>query len=192
MPSVEIATKFDQICETDLMFYKKYIGFHVIDRAIRLSDGCQVPDRHTETLITAYTTTWYQRNGPFEILYSDGETSLNNEGAIEQLQKLGTTLRIRAPDQHARTAESRQSMLRHVMHMIEEDLKRHNQTVPFSRLYGEALFVVNAFSFYGGVSPYNVHTGRQPACLPDLENLDFPKVEKTLISSENTEFEKLA
>ena len=59
--------------------------------------------------------------------------------------------------------------------MIEEDLKRCNAVIPFCRLYAEALFVVNAFSFYNGVSPYNARTGRQPAFLPDLENIDFPK-----------------
>ena len=59
--------------------------------------------------------------------------------------------------------------------MIEEEPKRHGTTIPFSRLYAEAIFVGNAFSFYSGVSPYNAHTGRQPACLPDLENIDFPK-----------------
>ena len=66
-------------------------------------------------------------------------------------------------------------MLRHVMHMIEEDLKRSNCELPFRRLLAEAIFVVNAFSFYNGVSPYNAHTGRQPPFLPDLENIDFPK-----------------
>ena len=64
-------------------------------------------------------------------------------------------------------------MLRHVMHMIETDLKRYNAVINFERLYAEAIFVVNIFSFYNGVSPYNAHTGRQPACLPDFENLDY-------------------
>ena len=44
----------------------------------------------------------------------------------------------------------------------------------FDELYAETLFVVNAFSFYNGVSPYNALTGRQPAFLPELENIDFP------------------
>ena len=35
-----------------------------------------------------------------------------------------------------------------------------------------ALFVVNAFPFYNGVSPYNAYTGRQPAFLPDLVEYD--------------------
>ncbi len=40
---------------------------------------------------------------------------------------------------------------------------------------GEALFVMSAFIFCNGVSPCNAHTGRQPACLPDVKKLDFPK-----------------
>ena len=116
-----------------------------------------------------------QRHGPFKILYSDGEKGLDNPSSLAELKRLGTELRVRPPGQHANLAEARQSMLRHVMHMIEEELKRQGTTIPFTRLYAEALFVVNAFSFYNGVSPYNAHTGRQPACLPDLENVDFPK-----------------
>ena len=145
-----------------------------MDRALRVSDGCEVPDRKSPTRLDAYWTTWVQREGPFETLYSDGEMGFNNPDAIEQLKRLGTKLQLRAPGQHAQLAESRQAMLRHVMHMIEEDLKRHNSEIPFKRLYGEALFVVNAFSFYNGVSPYNAHKGRQPAFLPDLENVDCP------------------
>jgi hypothetical protein len=174
-PTVEITTKFREAGETDLFFYKRFIGFHVIDRAIRLSDGCQVPDKLSHTLVEAYRTSWVQREGPFQVLYSDGEMGFNNPESIAELKRMGTTLRVRAPLQHARLAESRQAMLRHVMHMIEADLKRHNTTIPFKRLYAEAIFVVNAFSFYNGVSPYNAHKGRQPACLPDFENLDFPQ-----------------
>jgi len=174
MPSLSLPTKFNEQGECDLFFYKTYIAFHIIDRAIRLSDGKEVPSRHSQHLLDAYATSWVQRNGPFGILYSDGELGLNNEASIAELKRLGTTLRIRAPDQHARIAEVRQAMLRHVMHMIEEDLKRHNLTLTFQRLYAEALFVVNAFTFYNGVSPYNALTGRQPACLPDFENPDFP------------------
>ena len=38
----------------------------------------------------------------------------------------------------------------------------------------------NAFTFYNGVPPYNAHTGRQPAFLPDLENADYsPEGEST-------------
>ena len=33
--------------------------------------------------------------------------------------------------------------------------------------------------FYNGVSPLNAHTGRQPACLPDLKTLFDPEGEKS-------------
>ena len=174
VPSTDITLKFNEKGETDLMFYKRKIVFHIIDRAIRLSDGCEMPNKEAVSLLNAYATTWVQRHGPFQILYTDGELGFNNEKSIAELNRLGTELRVRAPDQHARIAEARQSMLRHVMHMIEAELDRHGQEIPFSRLLAEALFVVNAFSFYNGVSPYNALTGRQPACLPDLENIDFP------------------
>lgn len=129
-------------------------GIHIIDRAIRLSDGCEVTDRLSETILNAYATTWLQRNGPFQIVYSDGEGGLSNTESIAELKRLGTELRVRASDQHARQAEARQSMLRHAaMSMIEEELKRHGTTIPCSRLYAEAIFVVNAASFYNGVSP---------------------------------------
>ena len=59
------------------------------------------------------------------------------------------------------------------MHLIEEGLKQYKIELPFKRLLGEGLFVCNAFTFYNGVSPYNCHTGRQPAMLPDFENGDF-------------------
>ena len=37
----------------DLMFYKRNIAVHIIDRAIRLSDGCEVQDKHKDTLLDA-------------------------------------------------------------------------------------------------------------------------------------------
>ena len=179
-PSVNLPSKFNERGQCDIMFYKRQMAWHIVDECIRLSDGCHIADKTTETLLNAYATTWVQRNGPFKILLSDGELGLNNKTAIDELKRLGTELQVQAPLQHASLAESRQAMLRHVMHMIEEELKRaHNQTIPFGRLYAEALFVVNAFSFYNGVSPYNAHTGRQPAFLPDLANVDFKKGNET-------------
>ena len=110
----------------------------------------------------------------------DGETGMNNETAIAELKRLGTQFKVRAPGQHTRTSDKRIAILRHVMHLIEEDLKRYGIEITFKRLFGEGLFVCNAFTFYNGVSPYNAHTGRQPACLPDLENIDFdPNGENT-------------
>ena len=69
MSSIDITTTSNEKGETDFMFYKRHIGFHSIDRAIRLSDGCEVSDKESEIILNAYATTWVQRNGPFKILY---------------------------------------------------------------------------------------------------------------------------
>ena len=88
--SVSLPTKFNEEGECDLMFYKRKIAFNIIDRAIRLGDGCEIENKETRTLLEAYTTTWYQRNGPFRVLYSDGEKGLNNEEAKTELKRLVT------------------------------------------------------------------------------------------------------
>ena len=55
------------------------------------------------------------------------------------------------------------------MYLIEEEFKKYDIEISFTRLLGEALFVTNAFTFYEGCSPYTALYGRQPACLPDFE-----------------------
>eukprot|EP00959_Pyramimonas_sp_CCMP1952_P393176 8238186-Pyramimonas_sp.AAC.1 len=50
----------------------------------------------------------------------------------------GTTLRIRAPGQHATSIESRNGILMCVFHMIEEELNRHNIPVVFTKYWLKA------------------------------------------------------
>ncbi len=64
---------------------------------------------------------------------------MNNETAIEALKRLGTILEVRAVGKHAVIAENRQRMLRHVMHIIEKDLKRHDITLSIERLVRECI-----------------------------------------------------
>ena len=150
-----------------------------MDRCIRLAEAREVPDRERDTLINAYYFCWIAHHGPFQVLYSDGEGGLNNDTAKAQLAHKGTTLRIRAPGQHATSIESRNGLLRGTLHLMEEELKRHNIPIVFERLLAEGVFATNAFTFYNGCSPYQAHTGRQPPMLPDLDTLDFPKGPET-------------
>ena len=122
------------------MFYKRKIAFHIIDRTIRLSDGMEVQDKSKESLLQAYVSCWFQRNGPFKILYMDGESGFNNEESKAELKRLGTTLRVRATGHHANLIESRNGVLRHVMHLIEEDPKRFDSGLSFPRVLGEGIF----------------------------------------------------
>eukprot|EP00959_Pyramimonas_sp_CCMP1952_P181136 3787626-Pyramimonas_sp.AAC.1 len=66
------------------------------------------------------------------------------------LANKGATLRVRAPGQHATSIESRNGILRGALHMIEQELNRHNIPVVFTRVLAEGIFVINAFTFYNG------------------------------------------
>ena len=76
MSSVSLPTKFNEEGECDLLFYKRKIAFRIIDRALRLSDGCEIPNKERDTLLDAYVTSWVQSKGPFKVLYMDGEKGL--------------------------------------------------------------------------------------------------------------------
>ena len=87
---------------------------HLLDRAIRLADGCELESKGTDALLEAYMTAWYQRNGAFKVLYADGEAALNSSEAIAELNRLGTELRTKAPGQHASIIERINAILRHI------------------------------------------------------------------------------
>ena len=108
-------------------------------------------------------------------MYSDGEGGLNNPETKNELAHAGTKLINRPTGQHAHYIEARNGILRDTMHKLEAELERQGIPMNFPNLVGEANFAGNAFTFYNGVSPYNAVFGRQPQCLPDLENFDFPK-----------------
>ena len=65
------------------------------------------------------------------------------------------------------------------MHVMEEELKRHDIPLVFTRLLHEALFVCSAFTCYNGCSPCQALYGRQPACLPDLPAIDVEQETET-------------
>ena len=167
LPSVSMPSSFNQEVECDLFFYKKHIVFHIIDRCIRYSNGTDIPNKTKDTLLEAYWDTW-ARHGPAKVLYCDGEGGLNNDDAKAQLNSMGTELRVRASGQHANVIEARNGLLRGILHVMEEDFKRHDIPIVFKRLLGEGIFACNAFTFYNGMSRYNACTGRQPQMLPDF------------------------
>jgi hypothetical protein len=49
-PSVEIAVKQNDQCECDILFYKQYLIFHVLDRADRWHAAGEIPDKLGPTL----------------------------------------------------------------------------------------------------------------------------------------------
>ena len=130
MPSISLPGKFNEEVECDLFFYKKHIVFGIIGRCIRYANGLEIPNKTKDTLLEAYMDAW-ATNEPAMVMHCDGEGGLNNDDAREQLTSMGTELRVRASGQHATVIEARNGMLRGVMHVMEEDLKRHDIPIIF-------------------------------------------------------------
>ena len=170
IPSITLATHFNEIVEWDLLFYQHFIVNHEIDRCTRFHASCEVQSKGEDELLDAIATTWMTNHGPPKTFVIDGETSLSQgEKSKQYFQRIGTQLHVRAPNQHARFIERRGAILRHCMHVMEEQLKREGLKYTFKLLLAEATFCGNAMTFVGQGSPYNAVYGRQPAILPDLQ-----------------------
>eukprot|EP00959_Pyramimonas_sp_CCMP1952_P133474 2791114-Pyramimonas_sp.AAC.1 len=111
--------------------------------------------------------------------YSDGEGARNDDAAEAVFEAKGTELRLLASGQRATTIEARNDILRHILRVVEAELKRLDIPLTFARQLREALFAANAFTFYDEVSPYNALFGRQLAMLPDLPVLDYEQPTET-------------
>ena len=122
--AIATPTKFNEVADMDVITYKQSPCFHVMDCAIRFRDGCPVHQTDAESPMNAYWTVWVQREGPFKTRCANQDISLNTPEKVAELGRMGTTLTIRGSkrDDQAKSAEARQTMLRHVLHLIEDGL----------------------------------------------------------------------
>ena len=182
--STHISTKMGEEIEIDLFFYRRKTSIHIIDRCTRFTaarmTGEELSGKDFDTLSKAYSEIWLCYFEPPKLIIVDGEGALNSDRFKDKVGRGRTKIIPRAPDQHAVHIERRNAILRHTLHLLEAELKRHNIVLPFPELLSEANFVCNAFTFIGGVSPYNAVFGRQPAFLPDLQTLDYNPKGETL------------
>ena len=171
-PSVEITLQGDTNVEGDIMFYKNYLVWRHLDRADRWHAGVGIKDKESSTFTEAIDCSWVQIFGPFKFFIVDGEKGFITEDAKRYLQGRGTTVRTRAPGQHARLIERCRAILRRSMHCIEEQCEREGIKVTFKQHLAEAVFSGNALVSHNGATPYNARFGRQPAMPPDLHVLE--------------------
>ena len=182
-----MSTKFNEHVEMDLMFYKQYTICHFIDRASRWHLAVGVPGKTDKDRWEAMATTWLTHHGPMTELIVDGETGVTESHMFQgEMKARGIKLTVRAPQQHARYIERRGALLRHSMHVIEDQLKREGVAVTFATLLSEAVFAGNCLTFVGGVTPYQVVYGRQPAILPPL-SLDEGDLEQEGVPNDRIE-----
>jgi hypothetical protein len=130
--------------EADILFYKDYMIWHMLDRVDRWHVACSIPDKKAATLCDAIMTSWVQVFGPFKILVIDGEGGIASKEAKEFLNTQGIQIRLRAPNQHARMVERRGAILRHALHCAEEQLEAEGVPVTFPQLLAQAVFAGNS------------------------------------------------
>ena len=168
VPSLSIAMAFNEIVETDLLFYKEHIVHHFVCRASRWHSAVESPSKLADQLLENISTAWINQYGPMQTLVSDQESGLNTEDAIKKLKRLGVIIKFRGKDQHARYVERRGAILRHTMHVMQSQADREGIKIPFRELLAQAVFCGNSMTHIGGVTPYQAVLGRQPSILPPI------------------------
>ena len=86
-PSVEIVTDPNQEVEGDIMFYKRYQAWHMVDRCDRWEAAVQILSKTTEQLIEAIDVCWISIHGPFKHLVVDGARGRFAGEAVNQLNR---------------------------------------------------------------------------------------------------------
>eukprot|EP00959_Pyramimonas_sp_CCMP1952_P240930 5035455-Pyramimonas_sp.AAC.1 len=123
VPSTALPGKFNVEVGCDLMFYKQeHKLFHIIDRCIRYATGMELLYKTLTSTLDAYYQSWMQFE-PAKVFYSDEEGAFDNDAAEAVLEGKGIELRIRARGQRATTIEAIRGRLRHVLHVMESELK---------------------------------------------------------------------
>ena len=177
--SLSVSLRCNEHVEVDLLFYRDHIIFHGIDRATRWHAAVPTASKEGETLFEALSTCWLTIHGPPQTLVCDGEGGLWRPEIAARIRRLGTDLKLRAPEQHARYIERRGAVLRATLHVLEDQLEREELVYPFPAVLAEAVFAGNACTHVGGATPYQAVYGRQPAMLPPLEAPDLPNLEES-------------
>jgi len=167
--SLEIADKFNQQVEYDLVFIYKFEIFHLVDRCTRWEMALLVDNKEEETLVDAIDA-WVNHFGPMTQLIGDGESGIvRSHYARKYFERKGIQLIPRGKDQHARIAERRGALLRDQIHRMDAQLKADGiLDIPFKHRLTEAVFAGNALLTVNNSTPYNAVYGRVPKILPDI------------------------
>ena len=169
IPSAVVPTTFNDQVEGDILFYKTFMVWHMIDRTTRWHAAAEVASKDAATLLLAINITWLTHHGPMREFIVDGESSLGSPEALQFFNQRGIKRIPRPPGAHAHHIERRGDVLRNQLHLIDDQMTADGITgIPFPSVLAEAVFAGNALLSYAGFSPYNAVYGRQPPLLPDM------------------------
>ena len=121
-PSLTLVDQQDVEIEADILMFKQFLVWHMIDVCDRWHAAAEVKTKDALALQEAICVCWTQTFGPFKRLVTDGEKGIDSESTRKFLTGKGIELKVRAKTQHARTIERRGAILRHTMHCVYEQL----------------------------------------------------------------------
>ena len=158
--SLEVAGRFNDQVECDLLFVERLIICHLVCRCIRWRAGDFVPDKLAASLTAAIDRSWVRIFGPMRELIIDGESALATEEALSFFERHAIQRVPRAPRQHAHGIERRGAMLRDQWHRSKSQLQQEGIPVDNDTLLSECLLAGNCLVAVGGSTPYNAFFGR--------------------------------
>ena len=75
-PTVDLCCVRNEQVEADIMFYKKHMVWHMLDRADRWYQGVVIHGKDSESLQSAMDECWFRTLGVFKFLIIDGEKGI--------------------------------------------------------------------------------------------------------------------
>ena len=154
--------------EADILFYREFAVFHLICCATRWHAAAVIGSKQEEELLSTMHKIWFSIHGPMQQLMIDGELGVTSPSAQAKLKRLGVSVKVRAPGQHARFIDRRGAILHVTLHCMESQIIWEGIKADMEPLLSEAEFSGNSLVHVGGVTPYQCIYGRSPAMLPPI------------------------
>ena len=179
MTTSRLSTFFNETIQWDALFIWDDILSHCLDEAIRLSRVQRIPDRSTDSIVSAITQSWLRHYGPPRYLIADGESGLDSHGSAVWADRHCIQLRTRPRGAHAQTVERHHELFRQLAHRLDEQLKAEGIAISRDDLYSEVEFVKNSLVSVGGVAPLQALLGRLPPMLSEFEPASETQLDDT-------------
>ncbi|CAJ1426200.1 unnamed protein product [Effrenium voratum] len=170
-PGIKAATSsklpeaMNMIAQCDLLFYKDYVLFHMVDMTTRWTAAEVIPDRTADSILAAIHNCWIRFFGPPQTLMSDQEGALATDYAAEQISRRGINLQLVAKEQHCGVVERHNELLRRQLHLIDTQAQNEGLPIGINTLIGEAIYAKNILFTVGNTTPHEAVFGRTPPLL---------------------------
>ena len=75
---------------------------------------------------------------------ADGESGLDSEGCRQWLDRIGSQIKTKAPDQHAQMVEGHHELFRQTLRRVDEQLREEGIEVQVDDIVSGTMFAKNA------------------------------------------------